>query len=74
MADVPPLREATEASVRGLQAADYSAAQIEGASKSVNGVDSQLIGDGTYLVVEISESNDRPTRRSSDHPSPWRLE
>ncbi|MGB2603186.1 MAG: GNAT family N-acetyltransferase [Candidatus Sulfotelmatobacter sp.] len=60
-ADVPRLREVIEASVRGLQAADYSAAQIEGALKSVYGVDSQLIADGTYLVAEISESNHRPT-------------
>jgi GNAT superfamily N-acetyltransferase len=53
-ADVPRLREIIEASVRGLQAQDYSAAQIEGALKSVYGVDSQLIADGTYLVAEIA--------------------
>ena len=51
-ADVPRLREVIEASVRGLQAKDYSPAQIEGALKSVYGVDSQLISDGTYFVVE----------------------
>ena len=51
-ADVPRLREIIEASVRGLQADDYSPAQIEGALKSVYGVDSQLIADGTYLVAE----------------------
>jgi len=45
-----------ETSVRGLQAADYSPAQIEGALRSVYGVDSQLIADGTYLVAEVSES------------------
>ena len=61
MADVPRLREVIEASVRGLQAADYSAAQIEGALKSVYGVDSQLIADGTYLVAEIFESDHKPT-------------
>ena len=55
-ADVPRLREVIEASVRGLQAADYSPAQIEGALKSVYGVDSQLIADGTYLVAELTES------------------
>jgi GNAT superfamily N-acetyltransferase len=55
-ADVPRLREVIEASVRRLQAADYSPAQIEGALQSVYGVDSQLIADGTYLVAEISES------------------
>jgi len=53
-ADVPRLREVIEASVRGLQAGDYSPAQIEGALKSVYGVDSQLIADGTYLLAELS--------------------
>ncbi len=57
-ADVPRLREIIEASVRGLQANEYSPAQIEGALRSVYGVDSQLITDGTYLVAEeISESD-----------------
>jgi N-acetylglutamate synthase-like GNAT family acetyltransferase len=56
VADVPRLRELIEASVRGLQAEDYSPAQIEGALQSVYGVDSQLISDGTYFVAEVSES------------------
>ena len=55
-ADVPRLREVIEASVRGLQAGDYSPVQIEGALKSVYGVDSQLIADGTYLVAEVLDS------------------
>jgi GNAT superfamily N-acetyltransferase len=55
-ADVPRLREVIDASVRGLQAEDYSPAQIEGALKSVYGVDSQLITDGTYLVAEVAET------------------
>jgi GNAT superfamily N-acetyltransferase len=41
-----------DASVRKLQAGDYTSAQIEGALQSVYGVDSQLIADGTYFVVE----------------------
>ncbi len=53
--DIPRLRDVIEASVRGLQAGDYSPAQIEGALQSVYGVDSQLIADGTYFVAEISE-------------------
>jgi GNAT superfamily N-acetyltransferase len=57
VADVARLQEVIEASVRGLQAADYSPAQIEGALKSVYGVDSQLIADGTYFVAEIAEPN-----------------
>lgn len=56
-ADVRRLREVIEASVRGLQTADYSPAQIEGALKSVYGVDSQLIADGTYFVAEIADPN-----------------
>src|SRR5271163_2972615 len=60
-ADVPALRALIDASVRGLQAEDYSPAQIEGALKSVYGVDSQLIADGTYFVAEIFESNHEPT-------------
>jgi GNAT superfamily N-acetyltransferase len=50
-ADVPILRELIDASVRGLQAQDYTAAQMEGALKTVFGVDSQLIADRTYLVA-----------------------
>jgi len=52
-ADIPRLREIIEASVRGLQAQDYSPAQIEGALTSVYGVDTQLISDGTYFVAEV---------------------
>jgi GNAT superfamily N-acetyltransferase len=54
-ADVPRLREIIEASVRGLQADDYSPSQIELALKTVYGVDSQLIADGTYFVAEIAD-------------------
>lgn len=55
--DIPRLQQIIEASVRGLQAGDYSPAQIEGALQSVYGVDSQLIADGTYLVAEpVSEA------------------
>lgn len=57
--DIPRLREVIEASVRGLQAEDYSPEQIEGALKSVYGVDSQLIADGTYLVAEGASHSDR---------------
>ena len=54
--DIPFLRALIEASVRGLQAQDYTHAQIEGALKTVFGVDSQLISDGTYLVAEAAPS------------------
>jgi len=51
--DIPQLRQVIDASVRGLQAGDYSPAQIEGALQSVYGVDSRLIADGTYFAVEV---------------------
>lgn len=51
-ADISTLRVLIDASVRGLQAADYTPAQIESALQTVYGVDSQLIADGTYFVVE----------------------
>jgi GNAT superfamily N-acetyltransferase len=53
-ADIPVLRELIDASVRGLQAQDYTPAQIEGALKTVFGVDSQLIVDGTYIMAEAT--------------------
>ena len=52
LADLPVLRALIEASVRRLQAQDYTPAQMEGALTTVFGVDTQLIADGTYLVVE----------------------
>lgn len=64
-ADVPVLRELIDASVRGLQAQDYTPAQLELALKTVYGVDSQLIADGTYFAVEaqavrISDKQEAP--------------
>jgi GNAT superfamily N-acetyltransferase len=55
-ADLPRLPAVIEASVRGLQAGDYSPAQIEGALNSIYGVDSQLIADGTYFVAEAARA------------------
>ena len=51
-ADIPMLRALIDASVRGLQSVDYTPEQIEGALKTVFGVDSQLIEDGTYFIAE----------------------
>jgi GNAT superfamily N-acetyltransferase len=50
--DIPELRGLIEASVLGLQAGDYSAAQLRGALEAVYGVDTQVIADGTYFVAE----------------------
>jgi GNAT superfamily N-acetyltransferase len=61
--DIPVLQALIDVSVRGLQAQDYTPAQIEGALKTVFGVDSQLIADGTYLVAEAV-----PNRMESDEP------
>jgi len=49
--DVAAIRSLIEASVRGLQVGDYSAAQREGALATVFTIDSQLIADGTYFVA-----------------------
>ena len=53
--DVPMLRELIEASVRELQAGDYSPEQLESALRTVYGVDTQLISDGTYFAAEAAE-------------------
>jgi GNAT superfamily N-acetyltransferase len=50
--DIPLLNDLIEASVRGLQAADYAPAQLEAALGSVFGVDRQLIADQTYFIAE----------------------
>jgi GNAT superfamily N-acetyltransferase len=50
--DVPTLEALIPISVRALQAAHYSPAQMEAALGPIFGVDRQLIRDGTYLVVE----------------------
>ena len=49
--DVAEIRELIEASVRGLQARDYSPAQIDAALATLFTVDSRLIADGTYFVA-----------------------
>ncbi len=51
-ADAPALEALIAVSVRGLQAAYYTAAQMESALGTVFGVDRQLIRDGTYFVAE----------------------
>jgi GNAT superfamily N-acetyltransferase len=59
-ADVPTLRQLIEASVRGLQAGDYSTTQMESALLTLYGVDTQLIADGTYLIAEEIGSGAEP--------------
>ena len=50
--DIPILKDLIAASARKLAAEDYTGEQIEAALGSAWGVDTQLIRDGTYLVVE----------------------
>ena len=72
--DVPALRELIEASVRGLQTEDYTPAQMEGALKTVFGVDSQLIADGTYIVAQapsVAKGNDSSLASSAPPLSDW---
>lgn len=51
-ADSTEIQQLIGRSIRALGAADYSAEQIEGALKGAFGLDSQLVADGTYFVVE----------------------
>src|ERR1700739_3858767 len=51
-ADIPALRELIDISVRVLQRADYSSEQLEAALGTAYGVDTQLIADETYYIVE----------------------
>lgn len=55
-ADVQSLHALIEASVRGLQEDDYTPAQIDGALGTVLGLDTQLIRDRTYFVIETTDS------------------
>jgi GNAT superfamily N-acetyltransferase len=56
-ADISALHALIEASIRGLQADDYTAAQIEGALGTVLGLDTQLIADRTYFLAESLDQN-----------------
>jgi len=52
MEDVDALRGLIDLSARGLSTGYYSAEQIEAAVTHVFGVDTQLIVDGTYFVID----------------------
>jgi GNAT superfamily N-acetyltransferase len=57
--DIPSLQALIVASVRTLQASDYSPAQLDLALQTVYGIDSQLISDGTYFAAE-AQANANP--------------
>lgn len=54
--DVPALTRLIRASAHGLRGSDYTREQVESALDGVFGVDSQLIGDGTYFIVESGDT------------------
>ena len=54
--DVPALRALIAASVRELSRDDYTPEQMEGSIGGALGVDSQLIADRTYFVVERDDA------------------
>ena len=51
-ADVTALQALIARSARGLSTEDYRPSQVEGALKGAFGVDTQLLADQTYYVVE----------------------
>lgn len=55
MSDYRSIESLIGASARKLCAADYSPEQIEGALKTAFGLDTQLIADQTYFVVESGQ-------------------
>jgi len=50
--DLPALKELIALSARELSTTDYTPDQIEAALRGAFGVDTQLIRDGTYFVIE----------------------
>ncbi|MFI5370754.1 MAG: GNAT family N-acetyltransferase [Candidatus Eisenbacteria bacterium] len=50
--DIPALEELIARSGRGLSAPYYTEEQAEALTRQVFGVDSQLVTDGTYYVIE----------------------
>ncbi len=50
--DIPALNNLIADSVRGLSKGFYTDAQIESSIKYIFGVDTQLLEDGTYYVIE----------------------
>lgn len=51
-ADIPALEQLIAASARQLSVGHYDEAETEAAIAHVFGVDSELVEDGTYLIVE----------------------
>lgn len=60
-ADVPALHDLIAASVRGLMTSDYSPSQLEAALGTWLGLDTTLVNDGTYFIVEAQTSSGERT-------------
>jgi GNAT superfamily N-acetyltransferase len=60
--DVPALHELIALSVRGLMTWAYSPSQLEAALGTWLGVDTQLVEDGTYFIVEFHGGGSSPVR------------
>lgn len=52
LADIPQIEALIGRSARGLSQDDYRPSQVEGALRGAFGVDTQLLADETYFVVE----------------------
>jgi GNAT superfamily N-acetyltransferase len=58
LADKPALTVLIDASVRELSREEYTSAQIEAALATVFGVDTELINDSTYFVIETTATTE----------------
>ncbi|HEX4039421.1 MAG TPA: GNAT family N-acetyltransferase [Acidobacteriaceae bacterium] len=58
--DIPQIGPLIEASVRGLSVDEYSPSQMDQALGTWLGLDTQLIADGTYFVVEPAGQRGMP--------------
>jgi GNAT superfamily N-acetyltransferase len=56
LADIGALQSLIAISARGLSRDDYTPQQVEGALRGAFGVDTQLIRDGSYFLVEADGS------------------
>lgn len=57
VADIPALHDLIAASVHGLMTSAYTEQQLEAALGLWLGVDSQLVDDGTYFIVEAENGD-----------------
>jgi len=55
LADIPASETLIATSARALSSADYTPAQVDGALRGAFGVDTQLIRDGSYFVIEAGD-------------------